>query len=233
MGLRARLDRRLDVLRLDVLRLDVRRLGLTRLGGSFVVLLAAVVVAACSGGPPQSSGGAGVAAESAGVISPAASETLPESWHLGRAATDSEISALDIDIMPDGRGLPPGSGDHAAGAPVFATTCAPCHGPAGEGTPIAAALVDPDAQTGFRRRTVGHFWPYSTTAFDYIRRAMPWDAPGTLTNDQVYAVVAWILAENGVIDRTAKMDARSLPAIAMPGRDRFVRDDRTGGPEVR
>lgn len=198
-----------------------------------VALVGAVALSACSGEASRSSEGAGVAAEPNELLSPASSETVPESWHLGRVATDSEISALDIDIMPDGRGLPPGSGDHAAGAPIYATTCAPCHGPAGEGTPLGAALVDPNPETGFRRRTVGHYWPYSTTAFDYIRRAMPWDSPGTLTNDQVYAVVAWLLAENGVIDRSATMSAQTLPEVDMPGRSRFVRDDRNGGREVR
>ena len=192
-----------------------------------------VGLSSCSGEAPQASGGAGVSAETGGAPIPAASEAVPGSWHLGRAATDGEVAALDVDIMPDGRGLPPGSGDHAAGAAVYAGTCAPCHGPVGEGTPIAGPLVDADPEAGFRRRTVGHFWPYATTAFDYVRRAMPWDAPGTLSSDQVYAVVAWILAENGVIDRSATMNAQTLPEVEMPGRSRFVRDDRAGGPEVR
>jgi len=190
------------------------------------------MLVSCSG-EAQPRSGAGVAAAASAPLLPAASEALPDSWHLGRTATTSETAAIDIDVMPDGRGLPPGSGDHGAGAEVYATSCAPCHGPVGEGTPIAGPLIDSDPVSGFRRRTVGHFWPYATTAFDYVRRAMPWDAPGTLTDDQVYAVVAWILAENGVIERTAIMNAETLPQVAMPGRDRFVRDDRVGGPEVR
>lgn len=163
----------------------------------------------------------------------AATEPVPASWHLGRAATEADVRALDIDVMPDGRGLPPGSGDHAAGAGLYTTSCAPCHGPAGEGTPLAGPLVDPDPEAGFRRRTVGHYWPYATTAFDYIRRSMPWDAPGTLSDDQVYALVAWILAENGVIGQSDVMDATTLPAVVMPASDRFVPDDRPGGPVVR
>ena len=203
-------------------------------------LVTAGVLAACgpspSGEPALGTAAAAVSGGSRAVssaASPAASEEVAGGWHLGRPAVDSEVSRLDIDIMPDGRGLPPGSGNHAAGVAVFQATCAACHGPAGEGTPLAGPLVDPDPENGFRRRVVGHFWPYATTAFDYVRRAMPWDAPGTLTDDEVYAVVAWILAENGVIGREDVLDATSLPQVVMPGRARFVPDDRVGGTAVR
>jgi mono/diheme cytochrome c family protein len=163
----------------------------------------------------------------------AASERIPASFALGRAATNEEIARQDIHIMPDGRGLPVGSGTAAAGAELYKVRCAACHGNAGEGTPLGAALIASDPEVGFNRRVVGHFWPHATTAFDYIRRAMPWDAPGTLTNSEVYSVVAFILAENGVISRDDVLDADALKAIRMPALDRFVVDDRLTTNQVR
>lgn len=163
----------------------------------------------------------------------ASSEPIPASFALGREATAAEISLLDIDILPDGRGLPEGSGSVAEGAEVYRVKCAACHGFQGEGTPLAGPLYMEDAETGFRRRVVGHFWPHATTAFDYVRRAMPWDTPGTLTNDEVYAVVAFILAQSGVIADDAVLDAASLAAVQMPAADRFVRDNRPSSTRVR
>jgi len=154
---------------------------------------------------------------------------------IGRAATDAEIRAWDIDVNPAGRGLPAGRGTAAQGAPTYAAQCAACHGARGEGIPPFPRLVGRDAADfGFARdpklvKTVGNYWPYATTLYDYINRTMPFAAPGTLSADEVYGVVAWILAENGIIARTAVMDSRTLPAVRMPARDRFVPDDRRGG----
>ena len=132
-------------------------------------------------------------------------------------------------------------GTHADGARIYAARCAACHGVKGEGIAPNPRLVQPaalDSATGdsfpFNRdhripKTVGNYWPYATTLFDYVNRAMPSNTPGSLRPDEVYSVVAWLLAENGVVPRTAVMDARSLPAVRMPARDRFVPDDRRGG----
>lgn len=163
----------------------------------------------------------------------ASSHPIPASFALGRDATAAEISELDIDVLPDGRGLPEGSGSVAEGAELYQVRCAACHGFQGEGTPLAGPLYTDDAEMGFRRRVVGHFWPHATTAFDYVRRAMPWDTPGTLTNDEVYAVVAYILAQSGVIADDAVLDAASLAAVEMPAADRFVRDNRPSSTRVR
>ena len=155
---------------------------------------------------------------------------------IGRAATPAEIQAWDIDVNPTGRGLPPGRGTHDEGARLFAAKCAACHGARGEGMAIYPKLIgrEPRAEFPFGRdpkipKTVGNYWPYSTTLFDYVRRAMPLTAPGSLSSTEVYDLVAFLLAENEVIARDAVVDQRSLPAIRMPARDRFVRDDRTGG----
>ena len=154
----------------------------------------------------------------------------PDTFGFGRPATAADIELLDIDVRPDGTGLPPGSGSATTGARTWGRDCRGCHGPEGEGR-IAAPVVGRDPGGG--PPTVGNFWPYATTLYDYINRAMPRNAPGTLTPDEVYGLVAWILAKNKIITHSAVMNAETLPAVVMPGRDRFVPDDRRGGPEVR
>ena len=149
---------------------------------------------------------------------------------LGRAATAEEIAALDIDIRPDGAGLPLGGGTAADGARVWDRACRACHGPEGEGG-IAAPVVGRDPAA--RPPTVGNYWPYATTLYDYIYRAMPGNAPGTLTPDEVYGLVAWILNGNDIVDGEAVMNAATLPDVMMPARDRFVPDDRLESDAVR
>jgi S-disulfanyl-L-cysteine oxidoreductase SoxD len=175
-------------------------------------------------------------------VHPAAA--LPARFAVGRAATTADIAAWDIDVAPDGHGLPAGRGSVAQGATIFAAKCAVCHGAAGEGQagvlPAGQApapkLIGRDPRDGFRFgqdpklvKTVGNYWPYATTVFDYVRRSMPLSAPGSLTNHEVYALVAFLLAQNEIIDRSATMDSASLVAVRMPARDRFVADDRKGG----
>ena len=158
---------------------------------------------------------------------------------IGRAATADEIRAWDIDANPDGSGLPAGEGTYARGAEVFAKQCASCHGPTGEGMPPIPKLVGADPKDfGFGddptlTKTIGNYWPYATTLYDYINRAMPYATPGALPPSDVYSVVAYLLAENGIMSRDAVMNARTLPAVKMPARDRFVVDDRKGGPGFR
>ncbi len=143
-------------------------------------------------------------------------------------------------MNPKGEGLPAGSGTALTGAAVYAAKCASCHGLKGEGgTPPNAKLVGRDprdfsfADTTGGTKTVGNYWPYATTLYDYIRRAMPQNAPGTLTADETYGVIAWLLAENEIVPRDQVIDATSLPKVVMPSRDRFVMDDRKGGPGFR
>src|SRR6185369_13209373 len=121
------------------------------------------------------------------------------------------------------------------GATLFAAKCANCHGSAAEGTPVAVALVGRNPGDAFdfavsrdkeRTKTVGNYWPYATTLYDYIHRAMPFDKPGSLAPDEVYSLVAFVLARNGIVKDDAVIDARTLPAVRMPARDRFVPDDR-------
>lgn len=154
-----------------------------------------------------------------------------ERYGLGRPATDAEIAAWDIDIDRDGRKLPPGSGSVAQGRTVFEAQCAACHGARGEGG-VGDPLVGGQGSLASAKplKTVGSFWPYAPTLFDYIRRAMPMNAPESLSADEVYAVSAYILNLNGLVPDEAVLDARALAAVRMPNRDGFVPDPR---PDVR
>lgn len=163
-------------------------------------------------------------------------------YGLGRAATPAEVAAVNIDVGPDGEGLPVGSGTAAQGAEIYQKKCAMCHGLTGQGMPPAFPLLvsrDPKAE-GFKfasdpklPRSIGNYWPDATTVFDYVRRAMPLLQPGSLTNDEVYALTAYLLAANDVIAKSASLDSASLMQVKMPYRDRFVADDRRGGKEVK
>src|ERR1700761_9054266 len=141
----------------------------------------------------------------------------------GRPATPAEIALWDIDVRPDGNGLPHGSGTVAQGKQVFAENCAACHGDNGVGG-IKDRLVGGQGTlaSAMPVKTVGSFWPYATTLFDYIHRAMPYQAPGSLGIDDTYAVAAYILSLNGILPADDKLDRESLPKIRMPNRDGFV-----------
>lgn len=151
-------------------------------------------------------------------------------FDVGRPAAPAEIQAWDVDVNGSGDGLPAGSGSVALGREVYARACAMCHGANGEGGG-GSRLVH---QTGGPpRRSIASHWPYAPPLFDYIRRTMPPAAPWSLTNDEVYGLLAYLLAENGIVPPAVQMDAAALRAVVMPARARFVPDDRRGGPVVR
>jgi mono/diheme cytochrome c family protein len=197
-----------------------------------LVMLSLAFAVACGGG----AGGGGASS----------AEQRPDRYEVGKPVDAARLAQLDIDIDPTGAGLPAGSGTHAQGAVVYKEKCAACHGPAGEGiaamtgSPPLPKLVGRDPREGFPFgsdpklvKTVGNYWPYATTLYDYVHRAMPIGQPGSLQPNEVYAVVAWLLAENEVIPKDAEMNAKTLPAVKMPAHDRFVVDNRTGGSVVR
>jgi S-disulfanyl-L-cysteine oxidoreductase SoxD len=146
-----------------------------------------------------------------------------EPYGVGRAATPQEIAGWDIDVSPSGAGLPPGRGDVRQGEAIFANKCAACHGAHGEGKPMDALVGGIGTLRDKKpEKTVGSFWPYATTLFDYVRRAMPLNAPQSLTPDEVYAVSAYVLFLNGIVPQDAMLDADNLAKINMPNRDGFV-----------
>jgi cytochrome c len=148
-------------------------------------------------------------------------------YGLGRAPTDAEIKAWDVTIPPDGRGLPPGRGTAAAGRAVYAERCASCHGQSGEDAKYVPLVGGRGTlNTDKPLKTVGSYWPYATTLWSYINRAQPFDEPGSLTAEQVYAVTALLLHLNGIIGESDVIDARTLPAVQMPNRGGFVPDAR-------
>jgi cytochrome c len=142
---------------------------------------------------------------------------------LGQPISAADLAPWDIGIQPDGAGLPAGSGTAAAGAQIYAVKCVACHGEKGAGQPNDRLVGGQGTLTQLAQvRTIGSFWPYATTVFDYIRRAMPFQAPQSLTNDEVYALTAYLLVQNGIIGEKDVMNARTLPRVRMPNRDGFI-----------
>lgn len=157
----------------------------------------------------------------------------------GRPASVEEIARIDIDVMPDGTGLPEGRGTVAEGEGIYQEKCLACHGPTGREGPNDRLVgriprdAFPFANDRDYRLTIGNYWPYATTLYDYLNRAMPFDRPGSLMADEVYSLVALLLYWNKIIPEDFVMNRETLPGIQMPARDRFVPDNRTGGPIIR
>ena len=142
---------------------------------------------------------------------------------LGEPISADDLAPWDISIQPDGTGLPAGSGTVALGAQIYAVKCSACHGEKGVGQPNDRLVGGQGTLTELAQvRTIGSFWPYASTVFDYVRRAMPFQAPESLTNDEVYALTAYLLALNGIIDEDDAMNARTLARVRMPNRDGFI-----------
>ncbi|GAB1716896.1 MAG: cytochrome c, class I [Nitrobacter sp.] len=161
----------------------------------------------------------------------ASAQSIVDHFNVGRVATADEIAKY-FAIPPSGAGLPAGSGTAKAGAAIFADTCAACHGDKLQGNPAKGIggdrLIGGQGTLASKTpvKTVESYWPYATTLFDYIKRAMPFNAPGSLKDDEVYALVAYILSEARIIKPTEIMDAKSLPKVQMPNRDGFIPDPR-------
>lgn len=148
---------------------------------------------------------------------------LPQTVGLGTPITESQLQNFDLVAGPDGDGLPDGSGTALQGQLVFESRCQACHGATGEGTGSSTVLVGGNLQTeAVPLKTVGSFWPHASTLFDYIRRAMPANAPKTLSNNEVYQVVAYVLYLNGIINQYAVLNKDSLLTIQMPNKDGFL-----------
>ncbi len=195
------------------------------------------VLVACEGDAPAADAGASAPAAAASGAPPhtTAPPAHPARFGLGRTPNAASLAAMDRDVGEPGAELPSGRGSVTDGRALYAAQCAMCHGVNGEGiAPAFPALSgrDPKAEDfAFASdpklvHTIGNYWPYATTLFDYIRRAMPLTAPGSLSDDQVYALTAYLLAKDGILPDTTTLDAARLRAVRMPYRDRFVPDDR-------
>lgn len=156
------------------------------------------------------------------AVSVALAEDAPG---LGRPVTDAELRAADFTVMPDGSGLPDGRGNAEQGADVYRQHCLACHGDGGTDGINDRLVGGHDSLTSDQPvKTIGSYWPHATTLFDYVRRAMPYQTPGVLSNDDIYAVTAYLLYLNGIVTENAVIDATTLPQVAMPNRDNFVWD---------
>ena len=164
---------------------------------------------------------------SLGVLTTAALAAQSPKYGVGQPATPAQIRELGAAIAPDGTGLPEGSGTVDAGREVYKAHCSRCHGEKAGGG-VGGNLVGGQGTLATARpiKTVGSYWPYATTVWDYTNRAMPFDQPGLLKPDEVYAVVAYVLNLNGIIGNDQVMDAKSLPKVKMPNRDGFISDPR-------
>jgi len=201
-----------------------------------VIFCGAMMVSTIAQTPKPATAPAAPKAEPASKAAPA---VAPARLGIGRAATADEIRALDIDVNPSGVGLPDGRGTVAEGAATYAAKCASCHGQGGENGKFDR-LVGRDGGDSFAFakdarlvRTIGNYWPYATTLYDYTARSMPFNQPGTLSPNEVYGLVAYLLSLNKIVPDTAVMDKTTLPKVVMPARDHFVPDNRTGGPKVK
>lgn len=155
-----------------------------------------------------------------------------QQYNVGRPATPEEIRALDISVAPDGSGLPKGRGSVVQGQHLYENLCANCHGDRGQGMLQYPALAGGEGtlKSSNPVRTVGSYWPYATTVWDYIHRKMPYARPGTLTPDETYALTAFVLYLNGIVDRNAELNETRLPRVKMPNRNGFVPDPRPDVP---
>jgi cytochrome c len=167
-----------------------------------------------------------------------AADSLPARFNWGKPASSAQIAALDTDVRPDGTGLPAGSGTATTGAVIFAAKCAACHGAGGIGGPNGSLVTTTPAPGKRPEKVIGNYWPYATTIFDYIRRAMPFNQPGSLSDNEVYALTAYLLTANKLLDEktvgpSLRLNAQMLPTVVMPAQKLFVPDDRKGSLEIR
>jgi S-disulfanyl-L-cysteine oxidoreductase SoxD len=182
------------------------------------VAVAALVLACCP-------------AALAGSPQPPASPKQSPTFGVGHTPSPAELQAVDIEVTPDGKGLAPGSGTAAAGKDVYTRRCETCHGPTGrEGPQDILVGGQGSLSTPHPQKTVGSYWPYATTLWDYVRRAMPFDHPGTLTTDEIYAATAYVLFMNGIVGEHDELNQQTLPQVKMPNRNGFVADPRPDVP---
>jgi len=201
-----------------------------------LVLIVAAALGLMSCASPPDSGRKTAEGINLGMSGPHPVQPLPDKPRFGQAISEADLAAWNIDIRTsDGRGLPPGRGSVAEGRKVYEGKCIACHGPDAKGGSVYGAMVGGigSFKTDKRVVTPGSMYPYAPILFDYIRRSMPMDSPQTLTNNEVYAVSAYLLNLNGLLPADATVDQTSLAQVKMPNRDGFIIDDRPDTRAVR
>ena len=190
-----------------------------------VVGLLALAISGCGGMAERDGRHVGVA-EGRQAANVADMPAAGVRYGIGATPAPAQVAAWNIDVQPDGKNLPAGSGTVAQGRTLYAQACASCHGQQGEGKPMDR-LVGGKGSLGSAApvKTVGSYWPYATSVYDYIHRAMPFNAPGTMSPSEAYAATAYLLYMNGIVSENAVMDARTLPAVQMPNRVGFTAPD--------
>lgn len=161
---------------------------------------------------------------------------VPERFGFGRLATAQDIEKWNTDVRPDGKGLPAGNGNVLRGKAIYAVKCASCHAADGKeipGVKLPGPPLVSDTLAKGKPKTIGNYWPYATTLFDYIRRTMPYNLPGSLTDNEVYSLTAYLLNANQIVNDNVIMNAKTLPKVVMPARKLFIKDTRHGGNEVK
>lgn len=161
---------------------------------------------------------------------------MPERFGFGRLATAQDIEKWDTDVRPDGKGLPTGEGNVLQGKVIYAVKCASCHAADGKeipGVKLPGPPLVSDTLANGKPKTIGNYWPYATTLFDYIKRTMPYNLPGSLTDNEVYSLTAYLLNANQIVKDNVIMNAKTLPKVVMPARKLFIKDTRHGGNEVK
>lgn len=164
------------------------------------------------------------------------SQPQPETFGFGKLVGQQEIAKLDIDIRPDGKGLPAGQGTVLQGKTIYAAKCGSCHAADGKeivGVKLPGPPLVSDTAAKGKPKTIGNYWPYATTLFDYMRRTMPYNAPGSLTDEEVYSLTAYLLNANQIIKANVTINAQTLPKVVMPAHKLFITDIRRGGNEVK
>lgn len=207
----------------------MRRAG-ARAGAGLAAGLVLAGAGACGGGDAAEQSAATGSGDTGAIdVSYVLPAGAPDRFAFGSVASDERVAAWDLHVKPDGEGLPAGRGTVAEGERVYMAQCVACHGMTGTEGPYDRLVgTDPWEQWPVNR-AIGNYWPYATTLYDYIRRAMPQLTPGILTADETYAVIAYLLYRNEIIAEDAVMDQATLPAVRMPAFGRFVVDDRVGG----
>ena len=203
-------------------------MAIARNRAEFLVAVASLV-AALVVQPPSPAAMASLAVARSASVGGAFRSAMAQSptYGVGRTPKPEELMAIDIDITPDGKGLPAGSSTAEAGKDAYKRRCETCHGPTGkEGPQDILAGGQGSLATSRPQKTIGSYWPYATTLWDYIRRAMPFDHPGTLTTEEIYGTTAYLLFLNGIVGERDVVDQATLPQIKMPNRDGFTADPR-------